>query len=90
MEPTQSPEQAGAAGQMIRIDGETFDPSGLGPEGQALLERLRFVQARLAELNNTQALLTKARNAYIADLKMEMVQGRIGVDLSSLLGGDDF
>lgn len=78
------------AGQSIVIDGKSYDASTLGAEGQAVLARLRFVQARLAELNNTQALMTKARNAYIADLKVEMVRGRTGVDLSSLLGGDDF
>jgi len=31
-----------------------------------------------------QALLTKARNAYIADLKLEMVQGRSGMRFSDL------
>ena len=30
------------------------------------------------------ALLTKARNAYIADLKTEIIEGRTGVDLGAL------
>ena len=40
------------------------------------------------ELTNQQALLTKAKNAYIADLKMEIVQGRTGVDLGALFSDD--
>ena len=67
-----------------RSDAVTFDPATLGPEGRALHDRLRFVEAQLQELVNMQALLTKARNAYIADLKLEMVQGRSGLRFSDL------
>jgi hypothetical protein len=70
----------------FRIDGAEYDVGTLPPEGQALLERMTFAQLRLQELANQQALLTKAKNAYIADLKLEIVQGRTGVDLVGLFG----
>jgi len=39
-------------------------------------------------LSNQKALLTKAKNAYIANLKSEIVQGRTGVDLGALFSDD--
>lgn len=72
----------------FRIDGAEYDAGMLPPEGQALVERMTFAQFRLQELMNQQALLTKAKNAYIADLKSEIVQGRTGLDFGELFGDD--
>jgi len=74
--------------QEYQIDGINYDTEGLSKEGEALLERLQFIRLTLHELTNQQALLTKAKNAYIADLKMEIVQGRTGVDLGALFVDD--
>ena len=70
--------------QRFRIDGVEYATDGLNQEGRDLVARLTFARLTLQELNNQQALLTKAKNAYIADLKLEIVQGRTGVDLGSL------
>lgn len=72
----------------FRIDGVEYDANGLSDEGRALVERLTFTQLTLQELSNRQALLTKARNGYIADLKLEIIKGRTGVDLGSLFAED--
>jgi hypothetical protein len=72
----------------FRIDGDEFDAETLPPEGKALFERMTFAQVRIQELSNQQALLLKAKNAYIADLKTEIVKGRTGVDLSALFSDD--
>lgn len=77
-----APSESSAVGRPA--ENVSFDPATLGPEGRALYDRLRFVEGRLQELANMQALLTKARNAYIADLKLEMVQGRSGLRFSDL------
>ncbi len=74
--------------QRFRIDGAEYDAALLPKEGQALLDLMTFAQARVRELTNQQALLTKAKNAYIADLKSEIVQGRTGVDLGALFSDD--
>ena len=74
--------------QHFRIDGDEYEAETLPPEGKALLESMTFAQMRLQELMNQQALLTKAKNAYIADLKSEIVQGRTGVDLGALFSDD--
>ena len=74
--------------QRFRIDGAEYDAALLPKEGQALLDLMTFAQARVRELTNQQALLTKAKNAYIADLKSEIIQGRTGVDLGALFSDD--
>lgn len=74
--------------QRFRIDGIEYNTQGLSQEGRDLVVRLTFTRRTLQELRNDLALLTKAKNAYIADLKTEIVQGRTGVDLGALLSGD--
>jgi len=72
----------------FRIDGVEYDADALSAEGKALVERLSFAHLQVQTLSNQQALLTKAKNAYIADLKSEIVQGRTGVDLGALFSDD--
>lgn len=74
--------------QRFRIDGVEYDTESLSQEGRDLLARLTFTRLTLQELSNQQALLTKAKNAYIADLKSEIIQGRTGVDLGALFSDD--
>ena len=74
--------------QRFRIDGVEYDTESLSQEGRDLLARLTFARLTLQELSNQQALLTKAKNAYIADLKSEIIQGRTGVDLGALFSDD--
>jgi hypothetical protein len=65
--------------QRLRLDGVDHDVDQLSAEARQILERLRFVQQRLQELHNQQAMLTKAKNAYIADLKADLLQPVSGV-----------
>ena len=74
--------------QRFRIDGVEYATDALSQEGRDLVARLTFARLTLQELNNQQALLTKAKNAYIADLKLEIVQRRTGVDLGALFSDD--
>jgi signal transduction histidine kinase len=83
--------------QRLRLDGVDHDVDDLSPEARQILERLRFVQRRLQELHNRQAMLTKAKNAYIADLKAELLNPVAGphgpaaedMALPAFLRGDD-
>jgi hypothetical protein len=72
----------------FRIDGHEYDADALSTEGKALVESMTMTHLKLQELNNQRALLTKAKNAYVADLKSEIVQGRTGVDLGALFSDD--
>jgi hypothetical protein len=74
--------------QRFWMDGVEYGTEGLSQEGRDLVARLTFARLTLQELSNQQALLTKAKNAYIADLKTEIVKGRTGVDLGALFSDD--
>jgi len=74
--------------QKFWIDDVEYSTDGLSDEGSGLVKQLKFTQLRLLELSNQRALMTKAKNAYIADLKMEIVRERSGVDLSALFTDD--
>jgi hypothetical protein len=70
--------------QILRLDGEDYDLSKASKEAQALVARLQHLDRLFEEKNNLMALLTKAKNAYIADLKTEIIKNKTGVDLSTL------
>ena len=74
--------------QRFWMDGVEYGTEGLSQEGRDLVARLTFARLTLQELSNQQAILTQAKNAYIADLKMEIVQGRTGVNLGALFSED--
>ena len=70
--------------QILRFDGEDFDLSKASEEAKALLARLQHLDRLFEEKSNMMALLTKAKNAYIADLETEIIKNKTGVDFSTL------
>ncbi len=46
-----------------------------------LIAELQKIEERIKEKNNMVAILTKAKRAYIADLKQEMISSKAGLDL---------
>lgn len=72
------------APQILRLDGEDYDLSKASDEAKAIVARLQHLDRLFEEKTNLMALLTKAKNAYIADLKTEIIKNKTGVDLSSL------
>ena len=69
---------------ILRLDGEDYDLSKASAEAKALVARLQHLDRLFEEKTNLMTLLTKAKNAYIADLKNEIIKNKTGVDLSSL------
>ena len=74
--------------QRFRIDGIEYESGALPEKGKVIFELIAFSKVRLQELKNRQVLLNEVKNAYIADLKTEIVKGRTGVDLSALFNDD--
>lgn len=68
----------------VRIAGQEYDVSALSETGLSNLAGYQFASERLKEAENLHAVLTKARRAYMADIKNEMIQGKTGIDLSAL------
>lgn len=74
--------------RILRLDGEEYDLSTATNEAKVLVAQLQGLAGLLEERINFMALLTKAKNAYISDLKMEIIQNRTGVDLSTLFDAE--
>ena len=72
------------APQILRLDGEDYDLAKASDDAKAIVKRLQHLDHLFEEKTNLMALLTKAKNAYIADLKTEIIKNKTGVDLSSL------
>lgn len=72
-------------GETFTFDGNSYQISDLSPQGQELLRRIILTRANLVEMKNQLALLMKAKNAYISDIKMDIVEKRSGVNLGGLL-----
>jgi hypothetical protein len=70
--------------QILRFDGVDHDLATLSAEARTLLERIQHCDARMKELDNMRALLTRSKNSYLSALKNEIVSGKSGVDLASL------
>lgn len=78
----------GDAAQILRLDGEEYDLSKASKEAKTLVARLQCLDRLFDEKSNLMALLTKAKNAYIADLKAEIIKNKTGVDLSTLFDAE--
>lgn len=74
--------------EILRLGDHEYAIDQLSADGRIALERYQQIEAHLQHLRNMQAVLTKARNAYIADLKQHVLKGRTGLDFSDLLSDD--
>ena len=64
----------------IRIDGNDYEMDSLNEEARKLAVNLGFIEDQIKEVSNLIAILTKAKRAYIADLKTEMLSAKTGFD----------
>ena len=70
--------------QKVNIDGVEYDFESLSPEAKAILEKLQHTDTQIQDNKNLSALLTRAKNSYVHELKREMIEGKSGVDIASL------
>ena len=70
--------------ETFTIDGRKYTTDTLDDGGLLVYKQLQFIKLRMLELGNQQAILNKAKNAYISDLNAEIVQGKSGINLSDL------
>lgn len=63
----------------IQLDGIDYEVDELTENARRLLAELKNVTTRIQETQNMTAILTKAKRAYIADLKTEMLSAKAGV-----------
>ena len=66
----------------INIDNHEYDVDNMSETAKKVLEQLQGLDIAINEKNNMSALLVKAKKAYIADLKSEMLSQKAGFDFS--------
>ena len=66
------------------LNGSKYQISDLSQNGQLHLELLSFAVRRIDELQRQIILLNRSKNGYISDLKVEIVEAKSGLDLSSI------
>lgn len=68
----------------LRIDDRDYELDELSDRAKQLTAEVQKVSERINEAQNMVAILMKAKKAYIADLKSEMLSAKAG-----LMFGDD-
>lgn len=63
----------------IQLDGVDFEVEELTVDAKRLLGQIQSITTRIQETQNMSAILTKAKRAYIADLKNEMLSSKAGL-----------
>tara|TARA_E500000178_G_scaffold312712_1_gene329635 strand:+ start:117 stop:458 length:342 start_codon:yes stop_codon:yes gene_type:complete len=66
----------------FRLDGVSYSLDSVSKRARTLIQHLTFISHQIEEKSNQLALLSKAKNAYIQDLKVQIIKNRSGVDLS--------
>ena len=74
--------------EKFSIDGTEYSVDALSEKGLVIFRLLHYSKVRAREIENQQAILNKAKNAYISDLNAEIVQGKSGINLSDLFSED--
>ena len=69
----------------INIDGIEYDLDNLSQTVKAVLEKIQHADTQIQEMTNLYNVLTRAKKSYIRELKREMIEGKSGVDIASLV-----
>lgn len=74
--------------KVFKIEDQYYKYGDLSEKGQATYSTLVFVGISLSNKKNEMALLTRAKNGYIEDLKAEVIEKKSGVNFDALLSDD--
>ena len=67
---------------VINIDGKEYSTASLTDKAKGLLISLKLVDNNINEKKNIMSIFVKAKNAYISDLKSEVLSNKAGFDFS--------
>lgn len=75
---------------VIIIDELNYSIDDFSDNALKMTKLLSNLSTRTLELQNLQAVLTRAKNAYIQDLNAEIIEKKSGVDLGAIFTEDSF
>ena len=67
--------------EKIKLSDIEYDVQNLSDKAKILVNNMQFITKRLNELNNMQALLTRAKISYIESLKKEIISKKAGLSI---------
>lgn len=70
------------------FEGNRYSLDELTVKSKIIYEKLVFTHKSIEQLNAQHAVMSRAKNAYIEDIKGEVVQKKSGVDLGALFAED--
>lgn len=74
--------------RIIRLDGNDYDISAVPAEALQIVARIGAAEKQIKERQMLLETIDKARVAYLAEIKAEIIRVKSGVDLSSIFAGD--
>ena len=75
-------------GTKFNIDGDMYELDDFSELGKELISRLVFATEHIKQLKNNLAVMNRAKNAYIEDLKLDAIEEKSGIKISDLFGSD--
>ena len=74
--------------QFVQIDGDKYSKESLPENCLELTKLVSIAQEQINNLINEHAVITRAKNAYIEDLKSEVIESKSGFDFAQLFLDD--
>ena len=65
--------------EKIEIDNKQYDLDELSDLAKSQVASLKYVDLKIREANNLKAILQRAKNSYIEDLKKEIISNKAGL-----------
>ena len=67
--------------EKIKIDDKEYNLDDLSDIAKKQVISLQFVETKIRETNNLKAILQRAKNSYIEELKAEIISNKAGLFL---------
>ena len=74
--------------QFVDVQGQKFQTEELNETCMRMVNMGVATELKIRKLINERAVLTRAKNAYIDDLKLEVVESKSGLDIGALFSED--
>ena len=69
----------------FKLDGKEFTKENFTKEMTSVYDMLVFTKLLIEEATNEMAILNKAKNGYLVDLKTFIINEKTGIDIGTLL-----
>lgn len=65
--------------EKIKIEDKEYNLDDLSDFAKSQVASLKFVETKIRETNNLKAILQRAKNSYVKELKTEIISSKAGL-----------